>query len=155
MHRVEDFGWADHCYKQLKNHIPLSPPSYRKVMDARLRKGYSERFIVQSRTDKMITQLYKQWYPNGKKKLPFDFIETYLDERALAWWYQDDEHPKLANGIITKIILSTDSFSLEENTRLTQLLYDKFQLRFLTDGQNRLILYDQFQIIYFLHLVSP
>ena len=75
MHRTEDFGWANHCYEQLKNHIPLNPPTYRKVIDVRLRKGYSESFIVQSRTDEVITQLYRQWYPTGKKKLPFDFIE--------------------------------------------------------------------------------
>ena len=155
MHRTEDFGWANHCYEQLKDHIPLNPPTYRKVIDARLRKGYSESFIVQSRTHEVITQLYRQWYPTGKKKLPFNFIETYLDKRALAWWYQDDGHLKTTNGIITKIILSTDSFSPEENSWLIQLLCEKFQLRFQIDGQNRLILYDQFQIIYFLHLVSP
>ena len=155
MHRTEDFGWANHCYEQLKNYIPLNPPTYRKVIDVRLRTGYSESFIVQSRTHEVITQLYRQWYPTGKKKLPFDFIKSYLDERALAWWYQDDGHLKTVNGIITKIILSTDSFSPEENSGLIKLLYKKFQLRFQIDGQNRLILYDQFQIIYFLHLVSP
>jgi len=35
------------------------------------------------------------------------------------------------------------------------LLLKKFNLHFVTDGQNRILLYDQFQIIYFLHLVSP
>lgn len=57
--------------------------------------------------------------------------------------------------MITKMILSTESFTLEENKLLTELLSMKFNLRFSTDGQNRLILYDQFQIIQFLKLVSP
>ncbi|GKV64848.1 MULTISPECIES: hypothetical protein [unclassified Sporosarcina] len=56
---------------------------------------------------------------------------------------------------MTKIILSTESFSGEENRQLIALLFHKFRLQFTTDGQNRLILYDQFQIIYFLKLVSP
>lgn len=155
MHRIEDFGWADYCYNQLKNHIPISPPIYGKVMDNRLIKGFSERFVVQSRTDEVITVLRKTWYPNGKKVLPFHFIEQYLDERALAWWYQDDGHLKIVNGIPTKLILSTESFSIEENTKLIQLLDSKFKVKFSTDGQNRLILYDRFRIIYFLHLVSP
>lgn len=110
---------------------------------------------VQSRTDEIITKLYTKWYPNDKKTLPLDYIEKFLDEQALAWWYQDDGHLKLVNGTVRKIILSTDSFSAEENDQLIQLLFNKFKIRFLIDGQNRLLLYDQFQIIYFLHLVSP
>lgn len=155
MHRVEDLGWTNYCYEQLKYHVPLSPPTFRKVTDTRLRKGYSESYIVQSRTDEVITNLYRLWYPNEKKVLPFDFIESYLDNQALAWWYQDDGHLKIVNGVMTKIILSTDGFTVEENNRLAQLLSKKFKLHFHMDQQNRLILYDQFQIIYFLHLVSP
>lgn len=155
MHRTEDVGWTEHCYDQLKDFIPLSPPTYRKVIDARIKKGYSESYIVQSRTDEVITNLYEQWYPSGKKVLPFDFIEKYLNEQALAWWYQDDGHLKIVNGTVSKIILSTDSFSNKENNRLIQLISDKFNLSFVMDGQNRILIYDQFQIIYFLHLVSP
>ncbi|MDV6376979.1 hypothetical protein ORD22_01710 [Sporosarcina sp. GW1-11] len=62
---------------------------------------------------------------------------------------------KIVNGTMNKIILSTDSFTTSENEQLIQLLFKKFKLRFSVDGQNRLILYDQFQIIYFLKLVSP
>jgi len=155
MYRTEDFGWADYCYNELKSQIPLASPTYGKVMDDRLIKGFSERFIVQSRTDEVITALHEIWYPNSRKVLPFYFIEQHLDKRALSWWYQDDGHLKMVNGMVTKLILSTDSFSIEENTKLIQLLNLKFKIQFSTDGQNRLILYDQFQIIYFLHLVSP
>ncbi len=54
-----------------------------------------------------------------------------------------------------KIILSTDSFTTEENEWLVQLLYDKFLLRFSIDAQNRLLLNDQSQIMHFLNLVAP
>lgn len=116
-------------------------------MDPRIKKGYSESFVVQSKTHSIINELYERWYPEGRKKLPYHFIEKYLDEKALAWWYQDDGSLKIVNNKIQKIILPTDSFSTEENTWLIQLIYEKFKLRFLKDGQNRLILYDAFQII--------
>lgn len=155
MHRVEDIGWSSHCYGELKNYIPINPPAYRKVTDKRLKKGFSESYIVQSKTDAIITKLYETWYPEGKKKLPLQWVQHYLDERALAWWYQDDGHLKIVNGTANKIILSTDSFSADENEFLMRLFWNNWNLKFKIDGQNRLILYDQFQIIYFLHLIAP
>ncbi|PID02594.1 hypothetical protein CSV67_08135 [Sporosarcina sp. P2] len=155
MHRTEDFGSAQYCYERLQEFLPLSPPTYSKVVDTRLIKQYSERYIVQSRTHLTITNLYATWYPQRKKVIPFDFLKSYLNEEALSWWYQDDGHVKIVNGTMNKIILSTDSFTALENEQLIQLLFKKFKLRFSVDGQNRLILYNQFQIIYFLKLVSP
>ena len=155
MHRIEDVGWAQYCHERLQDFLPLSPPTYSKVADPRLSKQYLERYIVQSRTHPIITSLYATWYPEGKKVIPFEFLESYLNEEALSWWYQDDGHVKIVNGTMNKIILSTDSFTAFENEQLIQLLFKKFKLRFSVDGQNRLILYDQFQIIYFLELVSP
>lgn len=155
MHRAEDFGWALHCYEQLKNGIPVNPPAYRKVLDSRLTKRFSESFVVQSRTNEVITALYEIWYPGGKKHLPKQWIQQHLDERSLAWWYQDDGHLKIVKGVASKIILSTDSFTKAENEFLLQMLWRKWKLQFKMDGQNRLILYDKFQIHYFLNLVSP
>lgn len=155
MHRAEDYEWTNYCYESLKPFLPLNPPVYKKINDSRLKKGYSESFFVQSKTSPVISELYEQWYPNGKKKLPFNFLEQYLNKQALAWWYQDDGHLKIVNNVAQKIILSTDSFSEDENTWLLHCLFRKFHLRFHRDGQNRLILYDQFQIFYFLHLISP
>ncbi|MBO0589099.1 hypothetical protein [Sporosarcina sp. E16_8] len=67
MHRTEDVGWAEYCYEHLKDFIPLFPPTYRKVIDLRIKKGYSESYIVQSRTDEVITNLYKLWYQREKR----------------------------------------------------------------------------------------
>lgn len=49
IHRTEDFEWVEYCYLQLKDFIPLFAPTYRKVTDERLKKGFSERYTVESR----------------------------------------------------------------------------------------------------------
>lgn len=82
-------------------------------------------------------------------------INKYLTPLCLGWWYQDDGHLKKDKGIPRKIILSTDSFSKHENRYLAKILYDKYQFCFKVDAQNRLILYDQPQIYYFLLLIRP
>ena len=68
-HRVEDFEWTNHCYEILKSYLPLNPPVYRKVMDLRLKKGFSESYVVQSKISPIITSIYEKWYPKGQKKL--------------------------------------------------------------------------------------
>ncbi|REB08865.1 endonuclease [Sporosarcina sp. BI001-red] len=155
IHRLEDEQWSEYCYEKLKPYIPLALPFYRKTMDPRMTKGYTESIMVQSKTSAIITELRTIWYPNDIKQLPFSFIQTHLNAEALAWWYQDDGHLNIHNGVMKKIILSTDNFSSEENSTLIQLAYKKFNLRFAIDAQNRLLLYEQAQIIRFLQIVSP
>lgn len=154
IHRVADFDWSQHCYEQLKEFIPLNPPKYKMVLDPRIQKGFTECFFVQSKTDVVITKLEKLWYKNRVKKLPIEFIANYLNEPALAWWYQDDGHLKQERGIPQKIILSTDNFTVEENNALINIIQTHYHLTFTVDKQNRLILYDQFQILYFLRLIE-
>ncbi|WP_255425146.1 hypothetical protein [Sporosarcina cascadiensis] len=43
---------------------------------------------------------------------------------------------KIVNGKMTKIILSTESFSAEESRQMIALLFHKCRLQFTTDGQN-------------------
>lgn len=154
-HCIKDKGWSYYCYEQLDEFLPLAPPKYRKLIDSRMKLGYTESFIVQSRTSIDISSLYEVWYPNRKKELPLSYIEENFTDRSLAWWYQDDGHLKVDGDIPRKIILSTDSFSKEENLFLQHFLQEKYGFRFSLDGQNRLLLYDQFQIFYFLHIVDP
>jgi hypothetical protein len=155
IHSTSDKDWCFYCFEQLKNDIPFTPPYYKKVKDNRILKGYTECFQVQSRTDPFITWLESIWYHNRIKKIPFEFLEQYLNEQALAWWYQDDGHLSKKGDIPKKIILSTDIFSTIENRRLIGLLARKFHLYFKLDSQNRLVLYDQLQIYYFLRIVTP
>ncbi|MCM3756438.1 endonuclease [Sporosarcina aquimarina] len=155
IHRIEDEPWTAYCHEKLRNHIPLAHPFLRTTIDSRMVKGYTESIMVQSKTSPIITELREIWYPNESKQLPIPFITTHLTEEALAWWYQDDGHLKIHNGIMKKIVLSTDSFTMAENLWLIQLLRNKFDLQFSLDGQNRLLLYDQAQIIRFLNIVAP
>jgi hypothetical protein len=139
----------------LKDFIPLNPPKYKRTNDHRLKKGFCESYMVQSRTSQTVTQLENIWYLNRVKQIPFAYLESYLNEETLAWWYQDDGHLKMENEIPRKIILSTDNFTPFENQQLINLLEKKFYIYFSLDGQNRLLLYDQPQIIYFYRLISP
>lgn len=154
-HCKNDMGWSRYCYEQLSVFIPLNPPKYRRINDPRIMAGFTESYIVQSRTSEEISDFYKIWYPNSKKELPFSYIEEHFSDKTLACWYQDDGHFKQDKGIPKKIILSTDSFSAKENYFLICFLQKKYEFLFSLDSQNRLVLYDQFQILYFLKLVGP
>ncbi|QHE63196.1 endonuclease [Rossellomorea vietnamensis] len=155
IHSIKDKEWCYYCYSRLKDYLPLTGPHYKRIEDNRVQAGYTESYHVQSRTHDHITNLRSIWYKNRKKVLPFEFLGKYLTPLALAWWYQDDGHLKKVSTIPRKIILSTDNFTPAENNQLCQLLKNKYSLFFSIDKQNRIILYDQFQIHYFLFLVSP
>lgn len=67
MHRVEDFEWTNHCYEILKYYLPLNPPVYIKVIDLRLKKGFSESFVVQPKTSPVIISLYEHGILIGER----------------------------------------------------------------------------------------
>ncbi|MGD6878738.1 endonuclease [Bacillus infantis] len=142
MHCLKDQDWCFYCYSQLKDALRLNAPVYKKVIDIRLAKGYSESVYVQSLTSE-------------QKVIPFEFLADTLTPECLAWWYQDDGHLKVENGKLKKVILSSDSFSIKENNELIKLISSKFGITFSSDKQNRLLLYDLPQIYYFLRLVRP
>jgi hypothetical protein len=153
-HCYSDREWGFYCYDSLKVFIPLAPPKKRVTSDPRLIKGYSESIYVQSRTSQLFVLLKHLWYQGNKKVIPFEILSILFDEAGLAWWYQDDGHLKIDDNKVRKIILSTDNFSREENEKLLELLKQKFNLSFSLDGQNRLCIYDQVQILYFLYKVK-
>jgi hypothetical protein len=51
IHSATDKEWCFFCYKKLMNDLPLAPPHYKKVIDKRISKGFTECYQVQSRTD--------------------------------------------------------------------------------------------------------
>lgn len=154
-HCKQDLSYCQHCFELLSQILPLNPPPYKKNIDPRLIAGFSESFYVQSRTSEILTYLYDLWYTNSIKTIPFSFLKSNFTDRTLAICYQDDGHLKQKNGLIKKIVLSTDSFSAEENQLLIEFLCSKYSLHFALDAQNRLLLYDQYQIILFLQIVDP
>ncbi|MFC3886541.1 endonuclease [Bacillus songklensis] len=155
LHTTHDKEWCFYCYEQLKSYLPLSAPKYSKTLDTRVKQGFTESFYVQSYVCEEASLLKELWYPDNKKKLPFELIENHLNPLCLAWWYQDDGHLNTQDGKPKKIILSTDSFTEIENQTLIQIMKQRFHLTFSLDSQNRLLLYDQSQIYYFLSIVKP
>lgn len=155
IHTSTDYSWSKYCYEQLLDFLPLNPPKYKKSIDPRLSQGYSLSYYVQSRTSGIITYLRSKWYSDSRKVIPFNLISKYFNEQSLAWWYMDDGHLKQKGSTPEKIILSTESFTEFENNWLINFLLEKYNLQFHLDKQNRIILYDQFQIYYFLFLVTP
>src|SRR5690625_483174 len=154
-HMHTDYGWSKHCYRQLSCSIPLNPSAYKKTIDSRLVKGYSLSYYVQSRTSKVICYLRGKWYSDSGKIIPFNLLHKYFNKQSLAWWYMDDGYLKKDKNKPQKIVLSTESFTKHENKWLINFLNKKYHLSFRLDKQNRIILYDQFQILYFLTLVYP
>ncbi|WP_240702604.1 endonuclease [Priestia megaterium] len=153
-HCLKDKEWVFWCYEQLKDYVELSSPKYRKVLDQRLKDGYSESYYTQSKVGEISTLLKEVWYPKGKKVLPLEFVKAHFSPLTLAWWYQDDGSLTISDSTIKKIILATNSFSNQENRRLIEILFTNLHLSFSLDSQNRLVIYDQKQILYFLSLVS-
>ncbi|MBY0076468.1 endonuclease [Priestia aryabhattai] len=152
-HCLKDKEWVFWCYEQLKDYVELSFPKYRKVLDQRLKDGYSESYYTQSKVGEVSTLLKEIWYPQDKKVLPLEFVNAHFSPLTLAWWYQDDGSLTISNSTIRKIILSTNSFSNQENKKLIEILFTHLHLSFSLDSQNRLVIYDQKQILYFLSLV--
>lgn len=153
-HRCEDKEWVFHCYNSLNKYFPLSPPAYKKVIDPRLIKGYSACYYVQSKKHPLTKELESIWYQTRVKHIPYDFISYFFNDISLAWWYQDDGCLLKEKNKVKKVILSVESFSKDDILWMKTFLKTRYQLDFKTDGQNRLILYNQFDILYFLHLVG-
>ncbi|WP_338788291.1 endonuclease [Metabacillus sp. FJAT-53654] len=154
-HCLRDKDWAIHCYTELKDYVPFSKPKERRVIDSRIKIGFTDSIYVQSLTSPIVISLLDIWYIHRKKIVPFDLLYEGISPVTLAWWYQDDGHLKNVNGKVSKIILSTDSFSKKENIELIELLNTFYKLTFRLDGQNRLILYEKAQILYFLEIIQP
>jgi len=142
IHTESDYDWSKYCYQNLNECIPLNSPKYKKTIDKRLIKGYSVSNYVQSRTSEIISFLYQQWYPKGKKIIPFSLLDKFFNEESLAWWYMDDGHLKISKSTPEKIILSTESFTDIEIKKLILFLMAKYNLIFSVDKQRRIILYD-------------
>lgn len=154
-HSAKDKEWVFHCYNELRKYIDLSEPVYSMIHDTRIQAGYTEQYYVQSRTNPLYNVLKEIWYKNKTKQLPLNILAEYLTPLCLAWWYQDDGHLKKKNYTPQRIILSTESFIREELRGLVKILEEKYKVSFTVDRQNRLVLYDQASILYFLSIIRP
>lgn len=91
-------------------------------------KRYSHELVeyrFRSRLHPIFTNIRLKYYDsNGHKRVLEEFVKD-IDALGLAIWYMDD-------GYVTKnsCILSTCSFTLEEQSLLASILLDKFDLHF-------------------------
>jgi LAGLIDADG DNA endonuclease family len=155
LHTTADVEWVKYCYEQLSSDLPLASPKYKKTNDPRLIDGFSTCYYVQSRTSEIITYLREAWYKDSRKVIPTELIEFHFNEQSLAWWYMDDGHLKVKENIPQKIVFSTESFTNPEIYWLIDFLFRKYSLTFRIDSKKRIVLYEKFQIYYFLNIISP
>jgi hypothetical protein len=76
-----------------------------------------------SRTDKTITRLANQWYPEGKKIIPKDLV---LSPSVVKYWFYGDGCTSWTKNRFTavQLTLCTDSFTYEECLFLQNLFRD-------------------------------
>ena len=88
-------------------------------------------YRLKSKLHPIFTNIRNKYYDsNGHKRIFKEFVKD-IDALGLAIWYMDD-------GYVTKnsCILSTCSFTLEEQSLLADILLDKFNLHFTVGKHN-------------------
>lgn len=73
-----------------------------------------------SKSHKVFTNIYNELYPNNKKVLTQEYLDTIHHPIALAYWFMDDE---TYNGVF-----ATHCFSLQENELLCTWLMEKWRI---------------------------
>jgi len=107
-HSIKAKEYVDWKYSILKN-ICKSAPKARKIDEKRI----AYRFFTKQHPE--ITEMYKQFYQNGKKVIPKNFR---LDPLMLAVWFMDD-------GSKTKkgdVYLNCQQFDFQSQRRLLHAL---------------------------------
>lgn len=100
--------WAHSCYQQLQSYVPDFLIKKEQTTDTRSNIGFTERVVIESAPCATAEALYCDWYQNGSKGMPLEFVEQYMTAQTLAWWYQECGHLKVKeNGTLEKLILST------------------------------------------------
>jgi LAGLIDADG DNA endonuclease family len=154
-HKLQDRQWCQYSKDMLATSISFPPIKYRKIYDTRIAKGFTESYYAQSHTHLALDMLKQLWYSSNNKTIPFGLLEKFFTSISLAWWFMDDGHLKMENDQPSKIILSTESFTLIELQNLCTLLIEKFHLDFKIDKAKRLVIYNKMQIYYFLKIIHP
>lgn len=111
-------------YEKLKQWIRTPPWREERVYHKdRNRKTFSWRF--QTLSNDVFTQLWKTFYPNGKKIIPDNLASLLQDSPlALAVWLMDD-----GNRNHEAVFINTQSFELSEQYKLSEILKNAFDLR--------------------------
>ena len=108
-------------YKILKNLVATPPRKIISWKNPRDKKDYYS-WYFHTLTLKEFKEFYRNFFPDGNKKLPKDIFQI-LTPVSLAVWIMDD-------GCLDKesIILNTQNFSFAENKILQKIFKKKFNL---------------------------
>ena len=148
-HCMKQLPYLQYKYQILKKYQLVNNILIHKNFDIRFKNPNYQQCSIKTRRNPVFTQVRKECYIDGKKHINFNIIED-IDDFGLAIWYMDD-------GYITKssCILSTCSFTYEEQIKLQYFLLGKFNLHF-TVGKNDNSMYllkEDFEK--FKNLISP
>jgi len=103
-------------YRELKDLCKSTPK----------RKRDTNQWYFSTRHLDKLTELYKLFYPNGKKKIPKNITDLIVSDLTLAVWYMDDGRLDYRPKDHYTFMLSTDDFSFEDVHRLKEVLSDNF-----------------------------
>lgn len=123
-HSMKQYEYLKYKWNILNRYNLVPPIKEREITNSRYLHPTKE-CRLKTRLHPIFTQIRDTCYDNtGHKRVNIDFIKD-IDSLGLAIWYMDD-------GYVTKnsCILSTCSFTLEEQISLAKLLLEKFQLHF-------------------------
>jgi len=78
-----------------------------------------------TRKSNLFTQLRYQFYDDCQKIIPFDILYQYFSAYSLAILYMDDGYNRVNGGCE----ICTQSFTLSDNEKLVELLFNKFKIK--------------------------
>lgn len=148
-HCIRQYDYLKYKFDILDKYNLVNKISIRQYEDSRFKNANYQECKFKSRSNPLFNNIRLLCYQNGKKHINFDIVQ-YLDKLGLAIWFMDD-------GYVTNnsCILSTCSFPIEEQERLSYFLLGKFGLHF-TIGKNDNSMYlksEDFEL--FKSLISP
>lgn len=107
-HSLKAKAYVDYKFESLKR-LCISAPKERSTNEGRV----AYRFFT--RQSKVFTDLYHQFYRQGKKKIPIDLV---IDPVILAVWYMDDGSKSRDRDVY----LNTQQFSISDQKKLLYCL---------------------------------
>jgi ubiquinol-cytochrome c reductase cytochrome b subunit len=119
-------------YERLKRLVKTPPWREERIYHKdRSRKTISWRF--QTLSNKVFFELYNSFYKNGKKIIPKNLTSLLENSPlALAVWLMDD-----GNRNHQSVFLNTQSFSLREQKKLSQILKDIYGFNVTINSHSR------------------
>lgn len=106
-------------YRELNNLCKSSPKQ----------KKDTDQWYFSTRHLNELTDLYKLFYPRGKKKIPKNISDLLTSDLSLAIWYMDDGCLDYRPKDHYAFILNTDGFSFRDVSQLRKVLNSNFGIK--------------------------